>query len=76
MKHCKDCDFSHKEPVQMGPQGLQMTYICKHEECSDPVTGDPLPAQIVRGNPAFCGLNGKYFKLKEQKPDTPVIKLA
>lgn len=74
MKHCKDCDFYKPLAVQVSPQHAQMMPHCTHEEASDPVTGEPLPCQVARTNPNFCGITGKYFKLKEVKSEE-VVKL-
>lgn len=75
MKHCINCQFEGKQVGQLPNGQLQTMIFCKNEECSDPVTGDPLPAQVARSNPAFCSITAKYFKQKEQDPPKAVVSL-
>ena len=79
MKHCKDCQFNERTAVPMNNGQLGMMDICNHEECSNPVDAVPLPCGAARSNPDFCGLKGKYFKMKEKeqpKPEGNVIQLT
>ena len=64
MKICVKCQFITKKGVQVGPQQMSMGYFCTHTNCCEPVTGDPLPANVAR-SADFCGLKGIYFKEKE-----------
>lgn len=80
MKICKECDFCEEKVVDMQlPNGQsipQMGMVCMHEECRDPVVGEQIPCNISRREQAFCGIQGKYYKLKEVKPMAPVIQLV
>lgn len=52
----------------MGNGQHGMAFVCKHEECSDPVTSEPLPCNLSRQSLNFCGINAKYYKEKEETP--------
>ncbi len=77
MKICISCDFYSKEPTAT-PEGYQMVPICKHHECRDPVTGNPMMCGVCRKMDEFCGLRGKHFKEVVSKPveDAQVIELV
>lgn len=74
MKHCIECKFHKKEVVQMGPQ-MGTIVVCTHEECSDPVTAEPLQAQVARQNIVFCGLEAKRYVAKSTEPPAPIVSL-
>jgi hypothetical protein len=81
MKFCRDCNFKIEKSIP-GPDGRIITgiWFCKHEECADPVIGEALPCVRARQDQAFCGLNGRYFKVKEQpieelRQDNNIIQL-
>ena len=73
MKICIDCN--HAEMVQIGHG--EKVLACTHAECRDPISGVPLPLTTARTNDAFCGVKGRYFKLKEiiAQPDKTIIQL-
>lgn len=76
MKHCKDCEFIDKKTIQ-DEQGRFMTmFFCGHIECSDPVSAEPLPAGMARKEVVFCGIQGKYWKKKEEPVVAPVLQLV
>jgi hypothetical protein len=77
MKHCVECHFFKKAVIDMG-NGPGMAYVCSHEECSDPVSGDPLPCNLARQSPSFCGVNARYYKEAEKiiSADKKVIEIA
>jgi len=76
MKICIECDFA-KEQSGFAPNGQMIKdLICENPECRDPVAGDSLPCGFARREIAFCGITGKYFKLKEVKESAPVIQLV
>lgn len=73
MKLCKDCEFFGTETFET-PQGLARAPACGHIECRDPIFGNVLPAEVARkamsgGIYTFCGMQGKFFKLKEVKQE-------
>ena len=77
MKTCVTCQFKIKKPVQVSPNEMAMGFFCEHQEVCEPVTGDPLPCNIARSTDNFCGVRGKYWKLRVEKEDkpAPVIQL-
>ena len=51
-----------------GPRGeLIRGAYCKHKECTDPVDGSPMPCAIARREGTFCGLPGRFWKMREEK---------
>lgn len=76
MKLCKDCKHCGKVAQQQGNE-YQLAFICKHSECCDIVTGDPLLAGQARSVTEFCGFEARYFEAKENDkspiPDRPNI---
>jgi len=73
MKICMDCNFCNMVQIGNGDKVL----ACTFEECRDPISGVPLPLTTARTNDVFCGVKGRYFKVKEviAKPDTKIIQL-
>ena len=71
MRHCNNCEFHGRTMMQMGPGQAGMVDICNHHECSNPVDATPLPCGAVRNNEAFCGIKGRYFKIKAEAPKPP-----
>lgn len=74
MKICKNCEYCQKGVFETA-HGPQMTYLCTNDECCDPVDGTAIPAHIARKEQVFCGIQAKYFKLKEVKDPGPVIQI-
>jgi len=74
MKICIDCNFAEMVQIANHPDKV---LACTHGECRDPISGVPLPLTTARSQEAFCGIKGRYFKLKEliAKPDTTIIQL-
>lgn len=68
MKHCVNCEYMKLEVINQNGRAGRIPF-CTHEECSNPVTGEMLPCEIVRAQDSFCGLGAKYFQLKEVKPE-------
>ena len=71
MKICKNCEYHKQAPAQVGPNQMAMVDLCEHSECANPVTGEPLACGQARSNADMCGLFGKRYKEKEDKPTTP-----
>lgn len=71
MKFCKDCDYSKKEVVQVGPTQMQTILVCNNENCLNPVDASSFPCDMVRREVVFCGIAGKHFKAKEEKKEEP-----
>lgn len=66
MKHCIRCDYFEQREIQFQDQSRPtLASICRHNECSDPVSGEPLLCGIARTKPEFCGIQGKYFQKKK-----------
>jgi hypothetical protein len=87
LKLCKDCEYFGTETFEMAKGQLARAPACHHPDCCDPIFGNVLPAEVARKSMAggiytFCGMQGKYFKLKEVTEtietvvDTSVIQLA
>lgn len=77
MKTCVSCDFKSEAPFQLPDGRYQMMFICKHNECIDPVSGDAIPCPVARRDPVFCGISARYWKEKEKEaPKGNVIELA
>lgn len=78
MKICVNCTFFKREGIDMGGGQMGLAFVCKHEECADPVTGDPLPCNLSRQSPNFCGINARYYKETVEKTpqDKNVIEIA
>lgn len=74
MKFCVECAFGHKEAVEVGPKQYATAIICRHEECRDPVSGEPIPANIARRDPVFCGFKAVHW-LKKDEANKPVVQL-
>jgi len=76
MKICIECDFAKMSTVETA-QGPTRVLCCKHEECRDPISGVPMPLTTARTQEVFCGIKGRYFKLKEVevKEESNVIQL-
>jgi len=75
LKICLECEFS-KESFGKTPDGqLVPNILCTSPECRDPVVGEPMPCSFARREQAFCGVQGKYFKLKEVKPAASILQL-
>lgn len=55
-----------------------MLFVCQHEECVDPVVGEPVPCNVARRDPAFCGVGARYYKKADETPkqEKNVIELA
>lgn len=70
MKICADCKYSKKEFVQMTPNQMGAILVCTNMECRDPVEGGPIPCNVARSQPAFCGLPAKYH---EPKPEDAAV---
>jgi len=78
MKKCVDCIFL-KRGVVDGPDGRPHTaFVCGHDECCDPVNGDPLLCGTARTSQFFCRMDAIYFKKREEQPqeDKKVIQLS
>jgi hypothetical protein len=77
MKTCISCQHKKESAFQLPDGRLQMMFVCMHEECIDPVAGDPVPCSSARRDPIFCGVNGRYWKEKDKEPPKGnVIELA
>lgn len=78
MKTCVSCKFKKEESFQMPDGRYQMMFICHHEECIDPVVGEPVPCNVARRDPVFCGVNARYYIKLEEKPkqEKNVIEIA
>lgn len=76
MKYCKDCEYFKIEYMKV-PEGMAKVPLCLNPECADPVFGEPMTADSVRRSTLFCGIEAKYYKLKEikQEPTKNVIQL-
>lgn len=77
MKICLNCQFAEMTTIDTD-RGPQRVLACHFEECRDPITGVPLPLTTARTNDVFCGVKGRYFKLKkeeEKKEESKVIQL-
>jgi hypothetical protein len=44
------------------PHGPVYMDVCKHEDCSDVVTGGVIPCGAARQTELFCGFKGRYFQ--------------
>lgn len=73
MKHCVNCEYhtlvTQEVPAPGGRMGMARIHACKHEECSNPVTGEPIGCDVARQDARFCDWEAKFFKLKEVKPE-------
>lgn len=76
MKHCVNCEFMSREPVDYQNGSRGMASICSHDENTDPVDGSPLLCSIARTNENFCGLKGKYFAKKKEPVKAPLIQMV
>lgn len=80
MKLCVNCKYMEKKQAQVGPQQMAMIPFCAHPELVNPVDGGFLPCQNVRGDPQFCGVEGKHWeenpKAEAPPPKSNVIALA
>jgi len=75
MKICIECNFAEMTTIETD-RGPQRVLACRHDECRDPISGVPLPLTTARTQEAFCGIKGKFFKLKEEKKEeSKVIQL-
>lgn len=76
MKICIDCEFTKMTTIETD-RGPQRVLACTYAECRDPISGVPLPLTTARTQEAFCGIKGRYFKLKEPevKEESKVIQL-
>ena len=71
MNVCKDC--KHAQPVNAFSSSElddPRIYICKHEECIDPVVGTQVGCIDARNYSVFCGKEGKYYEEKETESET------
>lgn len=71
MKHCLNC-FYHEIRTEQLPNGqfVRGPY-CKNVECSDPVDGSAMPCALARREPAFCGIQARHWKRREEAPKEP-----
>lgn len=66
MKICADCRFGSSAAVQVGPSQHAMMEICRHLECRNAVTGEPVPAMQARKEIVYCTFEARYFEPKQQ----------
>lgn len=79
MKYCKDCESFKVEYIPIGNNQMGKLPICLNVECRDPIMGEPVNCMEARKNDLFCGMKGKYWKIKEEPKEPPkgnVIQLA
>ena len=64
--------------MQVGPAQMEMIPVCRHEECRHPVYGEPVPCDLARREMVFCGFQGKYWTMKEEKemPKATLVQLT
>lgn len=67
MKTCISCAHFKRSVIEVAPGQHGMAFVCSHEECIDPVTGDPIPCNLARQQIVFCGITAKYWKEKEKE---------
>ncbi len=76
LKHCVNCEFHVREPVQYQNGQNGMASICQYAENTDPVDGSPLLCSVARTNENFCGLRGKYWAKAKEPVKAPLIQLV
>lgn len=69
IKVCAKCKFKESVAREIAPRNMAMVWVCKHPECVDPITGEPLQCNVARQQPVFCGIEAHHYEeLVDPKP--------